>query len=153
MARPKLEYRMSDRMGERVARIKAMRLEGYTYLEIGQELGVTRQAVQGMAVRYRVEKHPAELGRRKCLVCSASFTPRMKTQRCCSSECGTVRCNLLHGCVSYFFQPCDECGTSFQPKSKRNRFCSARCNWTKKNREYRRLMAAKGRAEVVDCDR
>jgi hypothetical protein len=143
MGRPKLEDVEINRMRERVDRIRAMRQEGYTYAEIGREVGVTRQAVQSMAVRYGVEKRTAELGQRKCLVCSAIFDPRTKTQKCCSHQCGTVRVSLLYGGVSYLPRPCAECGTIFRPKTARNRFCRERCRWQNKNREYQRLAAAK----------
>jgi hypothetical protein len=152
MGRPKLEH--GEINWERVDRIRAMRQEGFTYAEIGRELGVTRQAVQCMAVRYGVEKQPGDLGRRKCPVCSASFDPRTKTQRCCSYECGKARLALLDGRVSYLPRRCDECGTIFQPKSVRGRFCRQQCRSRKKNREYQRFLAAKRRGEVVrDCDR
>jgi hypothetical protein len=132
-----------DDTRNRLARIKAMLEQGNTYKAIGQEFGITHQAVENMATRYRLVTPMAESGRLKCPVCSGTFQPRYRTQQCCSARCGSRRRDMMNGAVCFLPQPCEECGTPFQPKTSVGRFCCQRCRSRKWNREYQRRLQAR----------
>jgi len=135
-----------DDTRNRLARIMAMREQGYTYESIGQELGITRQAVRDMAARYRLLKPRVEQDRLQCPICSTTFQPITRRQKCCSHHCGSIRWRLLNRAVCFCPKPCEECGTMFQPKTSRGRFCRQRCRYRHQCRAYQRRLRARAAA-------
>ena len=117
-----------DDTRKRLARIKAMREQGYTYASIGQELGITRQAVLSLATRYRLVKPMPKLGTLTCPICSVTFQPKRQRQKCCSKRCGQRRWLLNRpGAPPRHPKACGDCGAMFQPRTHNGRFCSLEC--------------------------
>lgn len=138
---------VSDRTRSQLARILALREQGYTYESIGQQMGISSQAVVDLPIRYRCVKPVAELGRLPCPVCSVTFRPRNRRQACCSKHCGQVRWKSLHRVpLPRDPKPCLECGASFQPRATSTKYCSRRCCNRRRSRQYQRQLRAKAAA-------
>jgi hypothetical protein len=120
----------------RVARIMVMREQGCTYESIGQQLGITRQAVVALMSYYRCLTHLKE---RQCPVCSATFRPATQGQKCCSKRCWKANWRLQHrGSNILDAKFCFECRASFQPREARAKYCSRRCRNNHYARQYYR---------------
>jgi hypothetical protein len=136
-----------DDTRRRLTWIRAMLEQGHTFESIGQELGISRQAVSDMTRRYRLVKPIAELGELKCTLCSVTFRPLSRTHKCCSARCGYRSRRLLNRAANPILpKPCDECETMFQPKTRRGRFCCQRCRNTNNSRAYQRRRRARAAA-------
>jgi hypothetical protein len=134
---------VSDKTRLRLERIMAMREQEYTYESIGQQMGISCQAVVDLVTRYRLVK-PSEL---QCPVCSVMFRPWNGKQRCCSKRCGQIRWRSLHRDLGPRDPKlCLECATSFPPRDARSKYCSRRCRNGHRARHYRRGVRAKAGA-------
>ena len=99
---------VSDSTRLRLERIMAMREQEHTYESIGQQMGISRQAVVHLVTRYRLVKPlEAEVGRRQCPVCSVWFWPKKPKHRCCSKRCGQIRRRSLCRAIKRLSQPDD----------------------------------------------
>jgi hypothetical protein len=120
----------------RMARIMVMREQGFTYQRIGQQMGITHQAVVQLMSYYRCQTHLKE---RQCPFCSVTFRLAQQRQKYCSERCGNANRRLQHR-GSKRFDPkfCLECGASFQPREVRAKYCSRRCRKNHYARQYHR---------------
>ncbi len=127
----------------RLARIMAMREQGYTYPSIALELNVSRQAVHDLVTRYRLVTPIEEMNRLQCPVCSETFQPKTRKQVYCSRRCGKGRWYLLHR-ESTPRDPklCLRCGASFQPTQSTAKYCSRRCRNNHRAIQYRQRLRA-----------
>jgi predicted nucleic acid-binding Zn ribbon protein len=134
---------VSDHTRSRLARIMAMREQGYIYPSIGMELNVSPQAVRALVRHYRVVTPKVEMNKLQCPVCSVTFRPKTRRQVYCSRRCGKVRWYLLHR-ESTPRDPklCLRCGASFQPTQPTAKYCSRRCRNNHRARQYRQRLRA-----------
>lgn len=59
-----------------------------------------------------------------CAVCGKSFTPKKRTQQCCSSECANIK---SHETAKKYYT-CQHCGKPFwRPNAFRMKYCSSKC--------------------------
>jgi hypothetical protein len=127
-----------------LTRIMAMREQGCSYKLIGQELGVSPQAVEEKVRRYRRVKPVAELGQRQCVVCSETFQPKTRGHVCCSRRCREARWRSLHRRLTPRDpKSCLECQAMFQPRDLKAKYCSRRCCRNHCARQYRQRLRAR----------